>query len=425
MRRIIAVRPRRQLQARPLVLARAAPARSTPTRWPPVLSLLVLTAGCRTVAHFYSAVGLARDDELTALGRLHWPLLAVASIVWLRRRPWRPRRLPARSLLVVFALVGLSSFWSGDLPRTGYQFVVLVSVAICSAYFTSRHSARDALVLVANYLAVVTALNVIAVVLGLSQPVSEGALMEHKNLLGFLAATGALTALLASGLVTRRHRRLLGASAVLGIGLLLACEARSAVFSVAVAGAAVVVVQVRRREPLTLVLGVMAFVLPALVGVYFAVGGIESVLNASGKDLTLTGRTEVWRYAIDLAGRRPTLGWGYFALWGDVSFDDHPVPASLRFDVRSAHSGYVEMYVGVGLVGLGALLAALGNLVHWSYVRALRFGPVGLWSLAICVLAAIQNLSETVVPGSVQTMVLLLLLIATARRWPGPRRASA
>ena len=84
---------------------------------------------------------------------------------------------------------------------------------------------------------------------------------------------------------------------------------------------------------------------------------ITSVLIAStGRDLTLTGRTDVWQSVIDLSGS-PWFGVGYMSFWlgdrlqkmWDIYF----------FRPTQAHNGYLEMYINLGWIGVACLTGIL------------------------------------------------------------------
>ena len=56
------------------------------------------------------------------------------------------------------------------------------------------------------------------------------------------------------------------------------------------------------------------------------------------------------------------MGWGWFAAWFDPSFHEH-VPALIAYDAWS-HSGYFDVLLGGGIVGLllaGTLVAGFAN----------------------------------------------------------------
>jgi exopolysaccharide production protein ExoQ len=86
------------------------------------------------------------------------------------------------------------------------------------------------------------------------------------------------------------------------------------------------------------------------------------LLNLLGKDSTLTGRTFLWRHAIDNIARRPILGIGYGAFWRIQNPEAQElwyalnVPAGAGF---SFHNEYLQMFVDLGICGFMLLVSYL------------------------------------------------------------------
>lgn len=389
---------------------------------PSLLTIAILTVGMRTATGLYPPLGLVRDGGLTALGRGIWPGLALASLIALRHQH-RSMRWPVRPILAVIGIVALSTVWSADVGRTAYQVVVLASIVVCATYVVSRHDARTCVLIVGAYLGGICALNAVAAITDLSKPLARGGLMEHKNLIGALSAASVLATALASRLVTGRPRRWYMAGCVASLYVMVACESKSGIFSLVAASAAIGLVQLVQHRRGHVMASTLLWGTVALGVGYRLAGGLVGILDASGKDLTLTGRTEIWKYVLQVARGHRLHGWGYFAIWGEKPLDGGGSPAYVVLSgLRSSHSGYIEMYVGVGIIGLAVLICGLALLLRQAIGEAARDGLVGSWTLAVTVFAIVQNLSESVVPGTVQTMIMLLLVIASAvDRSPGLR----
>jgi len=71
---------------------------------------------------------------------------------------------------------------------------------------------------------------------------------------------------------------------------------------------------------------------------------VGSFTSTVGRDNTLTGRTEVWAQLLPVAMEKPILGWGFGGFWTPGTRDE--------FDISEAHSGYLEMLLSIGFVGL-------------------------------------------------------------------------
>ncbi|MEO7199522.1 MAG: O-antigen ligase family protein, partial [Dokdonella sp.] len=84
-----------------------------------------------------------------------------------------------------------------------------------------------------------------------------------------------------------------------------------------------------------------------------------SPINAlTGKDATLTGRTDIWTLIRESIRVHPWLGTGYGAYWtgpneGSPSYE---FIARMNFYPASAHNGYLEIVNELGVVGIAVLL---------------------------------------------------------------------
>jgi exopolysaccharide production protein ExoQ len=143
----------------------------------------------------------------------------------------------------------------------------------------------------------------------------------------------------------------------------------------------------RRSAAMHLLVGTVLFVVLYATLLNPEAGLVEAV----GRDSTLTGRTRIWNTALSLTVN-PLFGAGYESFWlGDrlekiwSSEPDHP---------NQAHNGYLEVFLDLGWVGL----VLLGLVEAWGYrtvIRALRWNPrTGGLRLAFFVVAAIYNLTE-------------------------------
>ena len=98
----------------------------------------------------------------------------------------------------------------------------------------------------------------------------------------------------------------------------------------------------------------------AISNVFFSIQG--AVLEASGRDATLTGRTEIWKMVLN-EPNNPLLGTGYASFWLGERL--HRIWALYpRTPLIQAHNGYIEVYLNLGMVGVTLLGAVL-----WTGLR--------------------------------------------------------
>ena len=100
--------------------------------------------------------------------------------------------------------------------------------------------------------------------------------------------------------------------------------------------------------------GVLAAVL--LLALVSSQGIVETITGAVGRDLTFTGRTELWADVLR-EPVNPLLGTGYQSFWLGARADD--LWERYLFHPRQSHNGYLETYLNGGLLGLFLLLGVI------------------------------------------------------------------
>ena len=120
---------------------------------------------------------------------------------------------------------------------------------------------------------------------------------------------------------------------------------------------------------------------------------LVEVLEGSGKDPTMTGRTDLWAIGLGYIAERPLWGLGYRAFW--VSGFAPAEELWAMFDVPSGagfnfHNTYISNAVEIGMVGLllqiviiygGAIMMGIYTLARPSPASALMLGLQALMIL--------------------------------------------
>jgi O-antigen ligase len=98
------------------------------------------------------------------------------------------------------------------------------------------------------------------------------------------------------------------------------------------------------------------------------------IVEAVGRDLTLTGRTDIWAFALDIGVRRPTFGAGYRAFWSDVNtlywgeflwWADDDVLRSNFHGPDHGHSGLLDLWLEMGWIGCSLFVLVIASAVAW------------------------------------------------------------
>ena len=104
-------------------------------------------------------------------------------------------------------------------------------------------------------------------------------------------------------------------------------------------------------------LGIWTMIVFLLVIIIYSIPGIiESLTEFLGRNMTLTGRTDLWKEIL-AQPINPLLGSGFQSFW------QTPEAARLGekyyFIPNQAHNGYLEVYIQTGLIGLFLLLVTI------------------------------------------------------------------
>ncbi|MEO1459472.1 MAG: O-antigen ligase family protein [Pseudomonadota bacterium] len=126
-----------------------------------------------------------------------------------------------------------------------------------------------------------------------------------------------------------------------------------------------------------------------------------ALLDAFGKDTTLTGRTILWEYAMREIEERPLLGVGQGGFWRPYA--DSPT-VRLIFSqfgkgegaVFNFHNSYFEVAVHQGLIGLGITVVAVLWTLTWLVRGTLRDSNVPkLFFLCIAFIVFLRSFTES------------------------------
>jgi exopolysaccharide production protein ExoQ len=133
-----------------------------------------------------------------------------------------------------------------------------------------------------------------------------------------------------------------------------------------------------------------AFIVVAVFYAFDSAFGVsERVMAGLGRDMTLTGRTEVWRELLALE-TDPVIGTGFCSFW------DGKYRARLpEWVSSSAHNGYLEIYIDGGIAGLFFLSILLVSLAWRLNARMGNEGTYPFFCFALFLAAVIGNLTES------------------------------
>jgi len=160
----------------------------------------------------------------------------------------------------------------------------------------------------------------------------------------------------AAGLLNPKRAALWWPFAALDLALLLLSTSKTSLVALVLGAAALGFVLLARKGGVIAVLATYIAVVGAVALGAWVVLAPDAFFALLGKDATLTGRTKIWAAVIRLINERPWLGYGYQAVWTDTSLWG-PLTRIIKeagFKPDHAHNSWLEQWLGMGLLGLGA-----------------------------------------------------------------------
>jgi O-antigen ligase len=226
----------------------------------------------------------------------------------------------------------------------------------------------------------------------------EGAwrgIFVHKNLLGRFAALGVLVFLALLKTPGRKEAWVLGLL-LSGVILAGARSATSLVLAFTVLFVALGLWLAWRYRKLWPVLLLFGITLGGSGGMILA-ANYEFLLEALGKDATLTGRVPLWLTLLPFIQERLWTGYGLGGFWLGWEGPSAYVWNLVGWDPPHAHNGYLDLCLDLGLVGLLLGLWLMIRFGLGSIRRYLVGGFSGetLFLVGLTVFLVVYNFSES------------------------------
>jgi exopolysaccharide production protein ExoQ len=352
---------------------------------------------------------IRRSQEVTSLLKANWPItlyfsFCLISLVWSDFPLWGLKRWVRALGDLIMVLIVLTdpqpiAAFKRLFSRVG--FVLLPASILLIRYYPGLGTGWDPWGQVQQFVGVTT----------------------NKNVLGnlvYLIGLGALWQILS--LVRdkeqpNRGRRLLAHCTLLAFGIYLLrmanCATATACFVLGVGLMLAISRPFFRQRPAAVHALVLTLALVGGVGYLF--GAKAAITEALGRKPDLTGRTVIWEIVIQMAPN-PVGGAGFETFWiGPRVAQAYSLIGGLD-RTNEAHNGYIEVYLNLGLLGLGFIALLLGQ-GYLKVVSAFRRDPaLGGLLIAYFVTEVTYNITEAGFRMLHLEWFFLLLSIVTASR---------
>lgn len=298
-------------------------------------------------------------------------------------RPGAALKALARSplMILLLALTAASVLWSINPDVTLRRVLALLFTTLGGVALASRWRWATLAEIFATAMAVMMVASLFLGALmpewGRMQEIFPGAwrgLWLEKNALGENMGLAALF-MTAAAIMVPARRRLWLALAVIAAVLVILSTSKTGLVVLILSFASMGFVALVQAGPKRAIVGTWLAVVAVCAALLVIVTRSDLIFDLLGKDATLTGRTEIWGGILHQMQQRPWTGFGYGVVWDDTSpgGPNAWIAHEAKFTAAHAHSGWLEVYLALGIPGvvlLGAWMVEMWGRSLWAaYAR--------------------------------------------------------
>ncbi len=336
-------------------------------------ALIILTG---TNAYYFLLgvpAGLTAEESLAYAGNIQNVFLAAYIIVVLLAvANWQRMILGLAAIwpiVLLLAIAWLSTFWTVAPEITFQRCIALTVTTLMGVYLFACFELEAFL----RFLTAVISVLVIGCLVWIflvpdyglhNDPTHAGlwrGIFFHKNTTGrvMIFSLAVICAAWVGTDINRGFLLLIGGLAVL---VALGTTSQTALLGLLVLVGGLGMVRMVRGQALKSALITLVVLAIVWHGALIMVASYEVVLEALGRDASLTGRTDIWAYAFQAGLDRPLTGYGYDAFWnGDYSPGAN---YSANWNTPHSHNAWLEIFIGLGMP---AALLMMGIMVVTTF----------------------------------------------------------
>lgn len=332
-------------------------------------------------------------------------ILAAAVVLFKRRNALAAFVRANRGIYILYAYMLLSISWAAYPDVALKRYIKMIGCLFMAFLIASEPDHRKALEHVfRRYIAVCLALSLffvktdrsIGYMISVHGDHFMAGIANHKNDLGILAVYSlvflvmralrlwpainyfdAALLLIDAYFLTRARSTTALVLAFLGVALILGLKVAGSFRRIAIPVAVALIVA-----------------LPILMITMNSPGSVVTgaFFSTTGKDATLTGRIPMWQDLIRFGRKSLVLGSGYESYW--IRYYKE-IWAKWTFLPVSAHNGFIEVLLNLGLFGLAIMIVVLARSLSLLGSGDSLSRPNGHWLLTVLILFIISNLTES------------------------------
>ena len=344
-------------------------------------------------------------------------------------------------LLLLLVMTVASVFWSAAPENSLTEIRPFLRMGLLGMYLARYYSIKEQIRLFTWVFSIVAILSLVLVLAFPASGTHGGGIgtpwkgiFNYKNSLARVMVLAAMLYLI-TALDNRKKRWVALTGFCLAVALILGSQGKTSLASFFILLCLFpIYITVKQNYKLQIFLYTVLVLVGGAAVIWSAFNLETIVVQGLKKEMTFSGRTEVWTLAIERGLERPWLGYGYVGFWTSdyslivinntwASSDDGE--AKVRFN---AHNHFIDLFLQVG--GLGFSLYILSYLIVFlrlvfllSLTRNIEF----LWMLQFLVGQTLFNLADsaTLLSGDGFWGIYLSIGFSTALEYNRSRRKIA
>jgi exopolysaccharide production protein ExoQ len=308
-------------------------------------------------------------------------------------------------LLILLAIASVGWTYAPDVtPR---RLIGLVGTTMVGVYLAARYDLQQQMKIFSKSICVAIALSILFAIALPKYGVMGGlhagdwrGIYIHKNVLGKIMTLGLcifwLRLQATEGRVNQGDRRNLLIWSGLAMFLLLMTTSSSSIVNVIFIWVASVVLSVLKLRPRIMVPAVIIMVFAAVITSVLLSANAEFLVGLMGKNLTLSGRTDIWASVLRMISQNLWFGYGYSGFWNGHFSEAAEVWRDTKWSVPHSHNGPLDLLLDLGLVGLSFFCLSFSKVIVKGVVWVRAFNTADqMWPLVFVVYFFLANTTET------------------------------
>jgi O-antigen ligase len=296
---------------------------------------------------------------------------------------------------------GMSLLWSGSPDITLRRVIAILLTTLYALALYLRYNFALFLRLLGMAFLVAIFSSLVMVVVkpdwGIMSSIYAGAwegVFVHKNTLGKISVFAmCIFAALQSSSQTAKERVFWFTAFLLGTVTLVGSRSVTAMLITIILILAMILFRVAQSLRKGLPLFLLITLSIGSSAILLVIQNSAALLDALGRDISLTGRIPLWNVLIPMGLEHP-LGYGYGAFWLGWNGPSAEVWSTLQWFLPNAHNGFLELWLNLGWLGLGLGLILLGKIFAVNLAAIPTGSKQAVFWIVFCIVLMSYNFVE-------------------------------